>query len=293
MKKLLYLINPAAGKGGTKNRLYDIVHIFNGADYEVTVYISKSLDDYLDRVRRSEGEYDVVVVSGGDGTLNLTAGVVSTLKAPPLIGYIPAGTANDFAASHGISTNPVQAAHQIANGKERHMDLGFFCDRSFVYVTAFGVFTDVSYQTPREMKQNLGHAAYVLEGIKSLSKITPVHMKFRYNGVEDEGDFIYGMMTNTVRVGGFKLPLIKDAIYDDGLMEVTLVRHSANFTDSSKLLNALVTQTADDDVLKHFQTDRIEFESVSPVPWTVDGEFGGERTEGVIRIEKTILGMIY
>lgn len=293
MKKLFYLINPAAGKGGFKSHLYEIVRILNDANYEVTIYISKDIDDYRERVRRSEGQYDVIVVSGGDGTLNLTSGVLSTLKSPPLLGYIPAGTANDFAASHGISTNPVEAARQIADGKERHVDLGYFCDSPFVYVTAFGVFTDVSYQTSREMKQNIGHAAYVLEGIKSLSKITPVHMKFKYNGIEDEGDFIYGMMTNTVSVGGFKLPLIKDAIYDDGLMEVTLVRHSENFTESSKLLNALVTQTADNDILKHFQTDRIEFEAASPVPWTVDGEFGGERTEGVVRIEKTVLGMIY
>ena len=208
-RKALFILNPHSGKGLIKNHLLEITDILVKADYEVTVYPTQSRGDAKRLMRERDKCYELVVCSGGDGTLDeiVTGMVQSGFKTT--IGYIPAGSTNDFAKSLKIPSTMKKAAEIVAQGNVFSCDIGRFNKDIFVYVAAFGIFTEVSYETPQEMKNMLGHMAYLLEGVKQLANIKSYPLKVTYvseNGEEIviEGDFIYGMVTNSHSIGGFK-----------------------------------------------------------------------------------------
>ena len=292
MKKMLFLINPVSGKLVLNDSLMEVVEVFAGADYEINVRLTKNREDMIDAAKNASG-YDIIVCCGGDGTLNIVAGSVYENGGDTLIGYIPGGTTNDFANSRRIDTVAVGAAKQIVEGKIRDMDLGLLNGLPFVYVAAFGMFSDVSYMTSREMKQNLGHAAYLLEGIKSLGTAKAYNARITHDGGVVEGDFIYGMVSNSRRVGGFEMPIMQNVLYDDGEMEVVLVRHPKTAADLQKIINALVMQVPDDSVVYMFKTTKVHFESNSEIPWTLDGEFGGSYADTVVEVKEAAVKMIF
>ena len=208
-KKALFILNPHSGKGLIKNHLLEILDILVKADYEVTVYPTQSRGDAERVMRERDKDYALVVCSGGDGTLDeiVTGMIQSGFKTT--IGYIPAGSTNDFARSLKSPTTMKKAAEVIAAGNIFACDVGRFNRDVFVYIAAFGLFTEVSYGTPQEMKNMLGHMAYILEGVRQLANIKSYALKVTYvseNGEEKviEGDFIYGMVTNSHSIGGFK-----------------------------------------------------------------------------------------
>ena len=167
---------------------------------------------------------DLVVCSGGDGTLDeVVSGLMEVDQRVP-IGYIPAGSTNDFANSLSISKDMVQAAKDIIEGNLYSCDVGAFDNDSFVYIAAFGLFTDVSYETDQHMKNILGHLAYLLEGSKRIWNVPTYWIKVEANGETFEGEYIYGMVTNAKSVGGFKNLPGQDVRLDDGLFEVTLIK---------------------------------------------------------------------
>lgn len=295
MKKALFMINPVAGKGIRASQLINIIDEFTKNGYELTIRTTQGKGDLEDTFAARAGDFDLLICSGGDGTLNAAISSLTSLprEKRPQIGYIPAGTVNDFARSHKISKNPITAAKRIAEGEPHLIDIGFFNERIFTYVAAFGVFTSVSYQTPQHMKNNLGRTAYIIEGIKSLSDITPVRMRFCYgeNVIEDE--FIYGMMANSYSIGGFDMRLNRDAKFDDGLMEVTLIKNPRSPANAQKLINCLLAQKADSEFLYHFQCSKLSFSSESDVSWTLDGEFGGSEREGTLTVRQNIVEMLY
>lgn len=288
-KRMLLIVNPVAGRTTVGNQLLDMIDIFIKADYDVTVRITQSGSDTEQIIRRDGVLYDAVVCCGGDGTLSLAAGAALEAGLSVPLGYIPCGTVNDFATTRGIPKAPLDAARLIAAGHTEDIDLGFFGKRPFVYVAAFGLFTEASYQTPRPLKNSLGRLAYLLEGAKSLAHIRSYPVRFTWDGGSVEDDFLYGMMTNSRTIGGFSLAINGDAQLDDGLMEVTLIRMPKNAADRQGLLNALITQKADDRHVVHFQTNRISFASDEPLAFTVDGEFGGAPTQADIRLEHSAL----
>ena len=173
------------------------------------------------------------------------------------------------------------------------MDLGILNDKPFIYVAAFGLFSDVSYQTGRELKQSLGHAAYVLEGIKSFAKAKAYELRVEHDGEIIDGSFIYGMISNSRRIGGFELPLLKNILYDDGEMEVTLIRKPQNAQETQKLLNSFLYQTADDEMVYMFKTSELKIITVDEVPWSIDGEYGGTTTEANIKVMPAAIRMIF
>ena len=293
MKKLLLLINPVSGKQLLNECLMEIVDIFSAAGFDTTIHLTESSEDMEKYAAEGGGVYDRIVCCGGDGTLNIVAGALYRCGGQSVIGYIPGGTTNDFAFSRRIDTYAVGAARQIADGVERPVDLGLLEGKPFVYVAAFGMFANASYQTSREQKQNFGHAAYVFEGIKSFISAKTFHASFKCAAAEVEGDFIYGMVSNSRRVGGFEMPIMQNTLYDDGEMEVVLVRQPKNPSDMQKLVNALVTQNADDTLLYMFKTDRLEYTSDTAIPWSLDGEFGGEYTNAVIKVEEAAVKMVF
>lgn len=276
MKKLLFVYNPNAGTGLLKPKVSDIVDIFVQGGYEVTIYPTQCYHDALRKVKSFEDDYDLVVCSGGDGTLDETVtAMVKREKAVP-IGYIPTGTTNDFANSLHIPKNLLDAAYTAVHGTPFACDIGSFNDDVFVYVAAFGLFTDVSYETKQEVKNVLGHLAYVLEGAKRIFNIPSYRIKVSASDKVIEEEFIYGMVTNSKSVGGFKGMVGNDVVFDDGEFEVTLIKKPNNPIELNEIIASLIGMQVDSKYMYTFKTDQITFESIEEIPWTLDGEFGGE-----------------
>lgn len=278
-KKVLFILNPKSGKAQIKNHLLNIVDIFNKEGYEVTVSVTQCKGDALQMSRDRKEGYDLLVCSGGDGTLDeVVTGVVKSGKSIPL-GYIPAGSTNDFASSLGIPKNMERAAQTAVSGKLFSCDIGAFNRDIFVYVAAFGMFTDVSYGTAQDLKNALGHMAYILEGVKSLTAIKAYHMRFTYGNKTVEGNFLYGMVTNSLSVGGFKGITGKDVALNDGELEVMLVRQPTNLAELNQIVSALLDRSLENEFLYCFKTSKLRVESKEEVTWTLDGEFGGSHKE--------------
>ena len=282
-KKMLFIYNPKSGKAQIRNYLADILDVFAKAGYEVTVHPTQGSGDATQIMTCRKPIYDLVVCSGGDGTLDevVTGMMKSSFKTP--IGYIPAGSTNDFAGSLHLPKNMVQAAETVIKGKNFACDVGIFNDDIFVYIAAFGLFTDVSYETRQDMKNVLGHMAYLLEGMKRLSPIRSYHMKVTHDAGVIEDDFVFGMITNSESVGGFKRITGRNVKLDDGVFEVTLVKIPRNAAELNELTASLMNQEIETSAIHCFKTTKLTIEASEPLAWTLDGEYGGTHTE--VRIE--------
>lgn len=282
-KRLLFVFNPHSGKAQIKNQLLDIVDVMVKAEYEVTIYPTQAQGDAIHKVETEAGDYDMVVCSGGDGTLDeVVTGMMRRTEKVPL-GYIPAGSTNDFATSLGIPKDMVKAAENAVRGRAFPCDIGAFNRDYFVYVAAFGLFTEVSYKTSQEWKNVLGHAAYILEGVRSLHDIPAYLMQVEYNNTRIQDEFIYGMISNSTSVGGFKGMTGKDVLLDDGVFEVTLIKKPRNPIELNEIIASLINLVDDTDMVYSFKTDEVKFTAKNTIPWTLDGEFGGDQTEVVIK----------
>ncbi len=291
-KRMLFVYNPKAGKERIKSNLLDIIDIFVKAGYEVTVHPTQEAGDATMAVENRESRYDIVACSGGDGTLDeVVNGMWKSKKRIP-IGYVPAGSTNDFAMSLGIPSTMYASAEALVNGKEYKCDIGVMNDEIFVYIAAFGLFTDVSYLTRQDIKNVLGHMAYILEGAKRLSEIRSYHLKVTTDEEVIEDDFVFGMVTNSISVGGFKDITGKHVKLDDGVFEVTLVKLPDNMLDMSNLMAAFLNRDIDTEQMYCFKTRHVTFESDESIAWTRDGEFGGEHTYVDIRNENKALTIL-
>lgn len=279
MKKMLFVYNPNAGTGMLKPKLSDVLDIFVKAGYEVTMYPTQKYHDALAKTLSYTTEYDIVVCSGGDGTLDEVVTGMSQREKKVPVGYIPAGTTNDFASSLHISKNMLEAADTAVNGVPFPCDVGRFNDDYFVYIAAFGLFTDVSYETKQSMKNVLGHLAYVLEGTKRIFNIPSYHIKVTHDGGVIEDDFVYGMVTNSRSVGGFRSIIGRNVAFDDGVFEVTLIKTPVNPMELNEIVASLVIKQIDSKHMYSFRSGHIRFESDEEIPWTLDGEFGGIHDE--------------
>lgn len=291
MKKMLFIYNPNSGQGFLKPKLSDVLDIFVKGGYDVTAYPTQKYHDAIAKMRSCEEKYDLVVCSGGDGTLDevVTGMMERPAEEQVPIGYIPAGTTNDFARSLHISRDILEAADTAVNGSVFPCDVGRFNNDYFVYIAAFGLFTDVSYETKQSMKNILGHLAYVLEGTKRIFNIPSYKIRVTHDGEMIEDEFIFGMVTNSRSVGGFQGIIGKNVIFDDGEFEVTLIKTPKNAIELSELLGALGLRQINKERMYSFRSGNVRFESLEEIPWTLDGEFGGVHDEVVIRNEKQAL----
>ena len=291
-KKLLFVYNPKAGKAQIKNKLADILDVFAKEGYEITVAPTQKKDDARSIVAHRREEYELVVCSGGDGTLDeVVTGMMKRKQRLP-IGYIPTGTTNDFANSLHIPKNLLEAADNAVNGEVFPCDVGRFNDDIFVYIAAFGLFTDVSYETRQEVKNVLGHLAYVLEGTKRLFNVPSYRIKFTHDGESVEDEFIFGMVTNSRSVGGFRSMIGRQVVFDDGLFEVTLIKTPKNPLELQEIVAALLIEQIDTKYMFTFRTGEIAFESLEEIPWTLDGEYGGSHDEVIIQNYKQELSIM-
>ena len=283
-KKMLFIYNPRAGKSQIRSNLLDMIDIFVKAGYEVTAYPTQAQGDGIRAVtERQIGYYDMIACSGGDGTLDeVVTGMMRCEKRLP-IGYVPAGTTNDFAGSLGIPRSMEKAARVIVDGRSFRCDVGGFNENIFVYIAAFGLFTDVSYETRQDMKNVLGHMAYVLEGMRKLSKVKSYAMKVTSGDKVIKGDFIFGMITNSLSVGGFKKITGDNVKLDDGVFEVTLIKRPGNPVELNTIMAALLNRNIDTDLMECFTASELQIESAEDIAWTLDGEFGGEHEDLTIK----------
>ena len=284
MRKIYFIYNPHSGKEQIGSKLNEIIRTLAARDNELTVVPTIGYLDAMERIMNLPDGYDLVVCSGGDGTLDEV--VTGMMKRPVErripIGYIPAGTTNDFARSLEIPRNMAEAAKAAMDGKPFACDIGSFNEDSFVYIASFGIFTEVSYSTKQEFKNVLGHMAYVLEGMKSLYNLKSYKMKVSSEEMEFEGDFIFGMITNSKSVAGFKGLVKGNVQFDDGVYEVTFIKRPKNPLEIQEILTALLSEEINSNYMYSFKTRKLVIESEEMVPWTLDGEFGGEQDYVVI-----------
>ena len=291
-KELLLLVNPKAGKAEVKNNLMDIVDILVKAEWRVVIRTTQYSGEVTDIIKTEGSRYPMVVCAGGDGTLNEAVRGLIALDTQPVLGYIPAGTTNDFATSLNLpKNNLLQAAEIAASGVPFCCDAGLFNLRPFVYVAAFGIFTEVSYSTPQQSKNALGHAAYILEGIKSLTDVKTHELVIATDGEVISGEFLFGMVSNSISVGGFKMNSKSKIEMNDGLLEVVLVRKPRNPIELQGAIAALLRNeftTLDDQgttCLYTFRTQKLQVFSKDAVSWTLDGEYGGELQSVTISVK--------
>ena len=275
-EKLMLLVNPCAGKGGSRAALGDVAEVFCRADWVPTVYMTEQRGDAPRLTAAYAGEYDRIVCLGGDGTLSETVAGLMSLPEKPILGYIPMGTANDVATTLGLSRVPVEAARAILSGTPHPLDVGCMNGVDyFTYIAAFGAFTEVSYETRQESKQALGLLAYLLEGLSALPHITPTHARVEWDGGVEEDDYIFCGVTNSTSVAGM-VKLDKGFVrLSDGLFEVILVKAPRGIVDMSAIALDILGQKYQNPNVRVLHSKKICFDCDEPVKWTRDGEAGG------------------
>lgn len=272
---MLFIVNPSSGTVKIKDYFFEINRIFSEAGYVVhtvlTRYVRETLRELLSE---KNAHYDMIVVSGGDGTFNSLISTTISMEVHTPIGYIPSGSTNDFARGIGLKGTPVDIAKQLMTGTPRTLDIGTFNDKYFSYVASFGAFTDTSYNTPQELKNMLGHLAYLLEGIKDISSIRPCKMRITYEDKVIEGEYILGAFCNATSIGG--MIHLDDRLVDfnDGKFEAMLIRMPKTIFDLTDIIFSLNTQNYSSNNIDFFQASEFFIEPLDgSMPWTLDGEF--------------------
>lgn len=290
--KLFFVFNPKAGKEKIKSKLGDIIELFSSKGHEITVHATTHKGDAKELIAKLPDDFDRVICAGGDGTLDEAVQGLSERKNKIPLGYIPAGSTNDFANSLGLPTGKVLEAAKVAiSDRLAKVDVGNFNGQPFVYVAAFGAFTEVSYETSQESKNILGHAAYLVEAMKRLSEIQSFKMHVEAGNMVIDDEFIYGMVTNSQSVGGFKNITGENISLNDGLFEVTLIRKIENAANLNDVLAGLVDRNLGNKSMYYFKTDKLKIVSEKEIPWTLDGEFGGKTDNVEIKNLKKFLSI--
>ena len=283
-QKTMVLVNPNAGKSGYRTELGHVLRVLCDGGWTPTVFFTRMPGEAPLLVQTLAPDFDRVVCLGGDGTLSeVAAGMMRSGVRRP-IGYIPLGTSNDVAHTLGLSPVPAEAAEQILHGSPLSFDIGLFGEDSyFTYVAAFGAFTEVSYATPQESKQTLGHMAYMLEALRLLPRITDFHARVTWDGGSMEDDFVFGAVTNSTSVAGM-VKLDGDAVdLADGEFEVLLVRMPQDLLDMGDIVSAVLAMDFSGPCVSFLRSREVRFEFEKPVAWTRDGEDGGAHREVLIR----------
>jgi len=284
---MLLVFNPKAGQGTFVQKLYDVISIFSRAGYQVEVYPTFVRGNAQTYIQEYGSNFDLIVCSGGDGTMNEALNAYMCIENPPKIAYIPSGTVNDFASTLKLPKDVIKSAHSIINGHPRLIDVGVLGKQYFSYVAAFGIFTNISYTTDQKAKNILGRTAYFLEGIKRLGKIPATDCVIKFSSAiktssaasEDEvieGKFILGVITNSTSIAGFNFNAKKSIAIDDGLFEVIFVRKPNNPIEHMEIITTLRNARKNSNLVIKRRASKIEFSSTQACDWTVDGEFGGK-----------------
>ena len=273
-KKLLMIVNPRAGRNKSREPLFDAAAIFSRAGYLLSIHNTTARPgDAAETAAAAGGSYDVVVAVGGDGTLNEVVSGLMTLERPPLLGYLPQGSTNDFASSLHLPGRPAEAAETVASAAPRRLDVGCWSGRYFVYVASFGAFTRSSYTATQAAKNALGHFAYILEGMKDLNSLRPYRVKLTADGEVLDGEYLFGAVCNSTSIGGL-MKLEEDrVVLDDGKFELLLIPNPRTAADLQSLVVALLNQQYDSQGVVFRHVSAIHLETEEELPWSLDGEY--------------------
>ncbi len=289
MKKMLLVINPNAGRRKARRRLAEIISAFNRADYRVEVHMTACAGDAETQVAQRAPEMDLVVCCGGDGTFNETVSGLLRSGADVPVGYIPAGSTNDFAKTLGLNKKPMKAVKQIINGEEMQVDVGQFGSRYFTYVASFGAFTHASYATRQSVKNALGHTAYLLKGVTELSRIKKIRIRMEMDDATVEDDFIFGAICNSTSVGG--VLRLDSTLVDmsDGKFEVMLIRAPRSVGELTECIRCLRRKKYQCKMITFRSASHIRVTAPEDMPWSLDGEKAqGEKTVTVRNLQRAI-----
>ncbi len=300
MKRLLFIINPTAGRTGIKSSLYEIIETFTTYEYEVTVRPTLERNDIRRIVTEQGRDFDLIVCAGGDGTLDQTVTSMISGGITTPLGYIPCGTTNDFAKSLGIPKDPVRAARRAVKYTPSAIDIGSMASLEagsthqdyFVYIASFGAFTDVAYSTPQDLKNAIGHTAYIMEALKTITSLKSYHVTIQANGQRITGDYIFAMVCNSLSVGGFRAIGARDVEFDDGLFEVVLIRYPQTPLELQSIITSILMNEDNEKYITTFKTDNITFHSEEAIPWDLDGEYGGDHKEVAIEVHHKAVNLI-
>ena len=272
MKQMLFIMNPFAGQRKANKHLTDILLLISEAGYEVNMVMTTGTGSAAAAAERRGKDVDLVVCCGGDGTMNETVAGLLRAGATTPVGYIPAGTTNDFASSLKLSHNPVQAAKDIVEGEPVAYDVGRFGERYFCYVASFGAFTKASYAVPQTVKNALGHTAYVLGGISELSQIRNEHDRMEIDGEVVEDDFLFGAISNSTSIGGILTLPPNRVDMGDGIFEVMLIRAARNVNEIPECIMAVQNQTYNCGMITFRPAKSVKITADPFMAWTLDGE---------------------
>lgn len=284
MKKLLLLANVHSGKGIVEEQLPAIINYYNKAGYEVTVYISQYSGHIREIAQTRGGYFDSLVCSGGDGTLNEVINGIADLDKKPVLGYIPAGSTNDFASSIGIPMNIEDSYKKAIDGDIFSIDVGKINNKHFAYVAAFGLFTSISYETPQNMKNVLGYQAYLLEGLRQLSNIKSYDLEIKHDEGVIKDNIMIGLISNSNSIAGMKSIFKNYADLNDGLFEVLLVKAPKNVNVLKSIVTSIVEKNFDTELFYSFKTSHISVKGNEEINWTIDGEYCGSFKEADISV---------
>lgn len=276
-RKVLFVYNPNAGRGKIRSRLSTILEMLSQDNCELIVYPTQKKMDA--RVRTiefvQEEKCAAIICSGGDGTLNeVVGGLMETNRTIP-VGYIPSGTTNDFGYSLRIPKDMIKAAQVIVKGTKLLCDVGQINNQYFTYTAAFGLFTDVAYETPQNVKNVLGRMAYILSGVTKLHGIKSIILRIETKEEVVEGDFLVGMVANSNSIGGFHGITGRKVQLDDGLFELILIKTPHNIMEITNIINDLLTNNLTSQYFYYRRISQLKITSETPIPWTIDGEYGG------------------
>ncbi len=283
MKKLLYIYNPMSGQKTIGNHLSEIVEYFSKKSYFPTVYATQKANDAREKVKEFSKEYEEILVSGGDGTLDEVVSGLLKSEEKSIIGYIPTGSTNDFSRSLKIPTDIKKATKLAINGETMDIDVGKFNSKFFTYVAAFGSIAQVSYETDQSMKNIFGRFAYILEGVKTVSNLKAYKAKITIDDEVFEGEFIHFMATNSVSVGGFNNFYKKNIGLDDGIFEAVLIKKPNGLIELNQIIDGLRSKKENDNVI--FRSGSVfKVESDEKISWTLDGDYGGSYKKSEIKV---------
>ncbi|MET0017475.1 YegS/Rv2252/BmrU family lipid kinase [Oscillibacter sp.] len=272
-KKLLLIVNPRSGKTQSGGPLFDAMGVFSDAGYLIKLHNTAGPGDATETAAAEGSKYDTVVCVGGDGTLNETISGLMQLEKPPLLGYLPRGSTNDFAASLHISANPVRAAQTAMAGELQKLDIGKWNQRYFVYVASFGAFVRSSYAASQAAKNALGHFAYILEGMKDLNTLRPYRIRLTADGETLDGEYLFGAVCNSTSIGGLMKLDPERVVLDDGKFEMLLIPNPKTPIDLNNLILALLNQEYDQGGLVFRHVSSVHVETEEELPWSLDGEY--------------------
>ena len=294
-KKLLFIVNPRAGKTKSSAPLFEAVSIYSEAGYLVSVRQTRGRGDATVLAETLGADCDLIVCHGGDGTLNETINGVMRIpkEKRPMVSYLPGGSTNDFAASLNISSDPAAAARSAMRMQPRALDIGLFGRRNFVYVASFGAFTRTTYTVSQDIKNVFGHLAYLLEGVKDLDTLCPDRMRFTADGEVFVGEYLFGAVSNSTSIAGLMKLSPEMVGFNDGLFELLLVPVPRTPAAMQALLRTLISQDyRNSDGMIFRQVRHVTAETEEEIPWTLDGEYepGAPRVE--IGIEESGITML-